>query len=156
MFTKMLVAFAFVVVLLLGGMKDNASAHLSQELLNCPIFSVIPFNHAPKFMNTIENEAGFIAEIYDTNGDGKGDLAVYSALMDGEGDHGVPRHKDAPVFYEIDRDGDEIPDVLYIDPIGNQKCSDLVKYSDEERGGLAQWHQIRPDLRYDGRALVSN
>jgi hypothetical protein len=156
LFTKIAVVFAFTAFLLFGGMKDHANAHLDKQLLGCYIFSAIPFTHAPKFLGTIDNEGGMIAELYDVNGDGRSDIALYSAMMDGEDENMIQRHQQKPIFYEVDEDGDEVPDFLFIDPKGEGKCSDLVLYSKEERGGLANWKQTRPDLLYDGRSLVSN
>lgn len=125
---------------MLGGMKDQASAHMSKALMMCPIFVGAEATEMPKLIGVKSMENGIYVEIYDVNGDGKADIAVYSAIIGGaEEPNGEPLHKEAPILYEIDIDGDEEGDLLYIDPVGNQECSDLVIYSDEAAGGLASW-----------------
>jgi hypothetical protein len=98
--------------------------------------------HTPKFLDSHNTTQGLIAELYDVTNDGQADIAVYSARADGETD-GQAYHKDAPIFYELDIDGDGKPDELWIDSRGEEKCGDLVIYSEEEDGGLVSWHPTK-------------
>jgi hypothetical protein len=112
----------------------TTEAHLSKKVLQCPQFKVIAPKGDPKLLKSEAIEMGLFVELYDVNRDGNPDVATYSAQID-------PRlHVKQPIFYEIDLDGDMVPDVLYIDVIGELKCSDLLQYSHEARGGLASWY----------------
>jgi hypothetical protein len=78
-------------------------------------------------------ENGLFAELYDVNGDKKVDIVTYSALDGGavEFQSFEPLHKDVPIFYEVDEDNDQTVDGIYIDSRGEQKCGDIIEYTDE-------------------------
>lgn len=122
-------------VALLLSFPTFSSAHLKTEILYCPQFAEMGPTHTPKFLSSHNTGQGLIVELYDVNNDGRADVAVYSARSDGETD-GQAYHKDAPIFYELDIDGDGEPDELWIDSRGQEKCGDLVIYSEDNAGGL--------------------
>lgn len=131
-----------LILLMVGGMTTLSQAHMSKTLLTCPVFAGAEATKKPRLLVSKTLENGMFLEAYDVNGDGKVDIATYSAIVGGAEDQEEgPMHSAAPIFYEIDLDGDEEGDLLYIDPIGNQECSDLTIYSDEADGGLASWKE---------------
>lgn len=76
---------------------------------------------------------GLIAEIYDVQGngrtlDGTPDIVSYSAPVAGE-------HRPFPLFYEVDEDGDGVPDKLYIDKLGTGSCEGVDLYDDYNKAG---------------------
>ena len=69
-------------------------------------------------------ENGMIAAIYDINGDGRTDQVRLFNSIDGQTKKGYP------VFYQVDEDGDNEPDKVYIDVKGTGRCRDIVLYLD--------------------------
>lgn len=106
-------------------------------LSNLLFFSVIPVhghqaNYSKCFQGSkamkvgadrVVDSNGLLLEEYDTNGDGKPDLATLSHI-EGNG------HKKHPLFYIVDRDFDDVPDFIYIDKKGDGRCRDIVLYED--------------------------
>jgi hypothetical protein len=137
MVIKVVILFLFITLLGVAG----AQAHMSATVLSCPIFKsikhlTIPQQPTPFRTKIAEN--GMVAEFYDVTGDGKVDIVTYSSPSGVFAQDGDPVHKREPVFYEIDEDGDQTADVLFIDIHGEQRCEDLIKYSEEDanNGGL--------------------
>jgi hypothetical protein len=120
-------------------------AHLPIEVLYCPAFQYVGATHVPKTLNTKVSDNGLFAELYDVTGDGKVDFVTYSALDGGVIEGSEPLHKDIPIFYEVDEDGDQEADALFIDARGEQRCEDIILYSEESaRGGsLMSWDPAR-------------
>jgi hypothetical protein len=138
--------FLIALFMLLG--VTPAQAHVTTEVLSCPIFKsikhlTIPQQPTPLHTKIAEN--GMVAEFYDVTGDGKVDIVTYSSPLGGFAQDGDPVHKPEPVFYEIDENGDQTADVLFIDIHGEERCEDLLLYSEEDanHGGLTSWHVDR-------------
>lgn len=129
----MIVQIALVCSILLLLLARSASAHLPLEVLYCPAFAEVSITRIPVRLNTTVTENGLFAELYDVNGDKKVDVVTYSALDGGavEFQSFEPLHKDIPIFYEVDEDNDQTADAIYIDSRGEQKCEDIVEYTDE-------------------------
>jgi len=126
-----LLLISIVMSLCLLSSISIGNAHLGTEILQCAIFQPLEPEGEPRAVDTSMSQNGLFAELYDVNSDGRPDLAVYSptyGLVDRDDDgpkylHGVG------VLYEIDfppQDG--VPDLIYIDIKGLQKCSDVVLY----------------------------
>jgi hypothetical protein len=139
MVEKIVLMLALIVL----GFASMVSAHLPIEVLYCPAFQYVGATHIPKMLTTKVTENGLYAELYDVTGDNKVDIVTYSALDGGifDKDKGEPLHKDMPIFYEVDDDGDQEADALYIDARGEQRCEDIILYAeDSARGGsLVSW-----------------
>lgn len=120
------------------GYVSTVSAHLPINVLYCPAFQYVGVTKVPKLLTTTVSSNGLYAELYDVTGDNKVDIVTYSALDGGvvEKHNGEPLHKDMPIFYELDEDGDQVADVLFIDSHGEQRCEDLVEYGEESARGL--------------------
>lgn len=151
---------AFIVLFLLLFMIASPSlAHLNEKILSCPVFDQVQPRHKQKLLQEVMAQQGLLAEIYDVTGDGLGDIAVYSATLGGFDLDGTVFHKNEPIFYEIDTDGDENPEYIYIDQFGEASCDSLVLYMDlthggnPSHGGLVRWRETRDDLLYDGQPL---
>lgn len=144
-------------LVMIGMLATPTLAHMPEELLSCPIFSEIRPTHTPKRLKEMMAQQGLLAEIYDVTGDGRPDVGVYSATLGGYDLDGSVMHSSDAIFYELDIDGDEFPDVLYIDQYGLATCDALVFYHDPQhgatRGGIVNWQETRDDLLYDGHAL---
>jgi hypothetical protein len=131
--------FLIALIMLLG--VTPAHAHITAKVLSCPAFKSIEHltipQHPTPFRTKIA-ENGMVAEFYDVTGDGKVDIVTYSSPSGVFAQDGDPVHKREPVFYEIDEDGDQTADVLFIDIHGEQRCEDLIQYSEEDanHGGL--------------------
>lgn len=146
-------------ILLVGfvALAPVASAHVSEEMLQCPIFSGLRPLKTPKLLQEQMAQSGLVGEVYDVTGDGMADIAIYSPTLGGFDLDGSLLHKDEPIFYEVDLDGDAHPDVIFINTYGLNTCDSIefYKYIDmvPVKQGLVNWQQVRPDLEYDGRAL---
>ncbi len=90
-----------------------SSAHLSTELLYCPVFAEVGATHTPKFLKGTIIQNGLLGETYDVDNDGKPDIATYSSLEDYQTNDTAALHKDIPIFYEVNLDDDMVPDALY-------------------------------------------
>ena len=131
-------------------------AHMHEDLLSCPIFNEIHPTHTPKLIKELMAEQGLVGELYDVTGDGRPDVSVYSPTLGGYDTNGSILHTEDAIFYELDIDGDESPDVIYIDQYGSSTCDALIFYHNPQStlgGGIVNWHETRDDLLYDGRAL---
>lgn len=93
------------------------------------------FNVMPTLITEVIMENGTVAEGYDLNGDGKLDAVVYSSPLS------VSEHSRLPTFYELDLDGDNEPDALYVDIRGEGKCSDILLYMDYNEPGHLKQHE---------------
>lgn len=146
-----------IILSLLTTYAPVAYAHVSAEILQCPCFAQVRPLTTPKLLKEDMSQVGLIAEIYDVTGDGMADIAVYSPSLGGFDLDGTLLHKDEPIFYEVDLDGDAQPDVIFINQYGTPGCEsiELYKYIDMNpvKQGLINWNAPRPDLEYDGRAL---
>lgn len=114
-------------------MAGEAVAHMPLSLRGCPLFATVPFQASPpKILQTRMLPNGLWAELYDANMDGEPDFATYSVTKtlevgDLERYESYP-HMEFPILYEIDTDGDAIPNEVYIDVYGNGLCADLLPY----------------------------
>lgn len=109
-----------------------SDAHLSNQILQCKIFQPLNPHGEPEIIDTRLAQNGLFSELYDINGDGRPDLALYSPTYgvgerneDGEVEviHGIP------ILYEIDfNPQDGAPDLIYIDITGEENCEHLVLY----------------------------
>jgi hypothetical protein len=119
-----------VSTLALGGISQ---AHLSNSLTQCGLFSPLKPHGSLDLVDAKLLQNGLLAELYDINGDGQPDIAMFSPTYgvvektqdDIEVIHGVG------ILYEIDfppQDGR--PDVIYIDIPGEQTCESLTLYYD--------------------------
>jgi hypothetical protein len=99
----------------------HAETATLQEMTSCPVLGIKQNSHAKKIKeHTLEN--GLDAQIFDVNSDGKPDFVTYRFPFSGI--------TDLPIFYEVDVDGDNIPDRLYIDILRDGSCDALLLYQD--------------------------
>lgn len=109
-----------------------SDAHLSNDIIQCKIFQPLNPHGEPEIIDTRLAQNGLFSELYDINGDGRPDMAMYSPTYgigerqsDGEVEiiHGIG------ILYEIDfNPQDGAPDLIYIDITGEQNCEGLVLY----------------------------
>jgi hypothetical protein len=95
---------------------------------------------------------GLYVERYDTNKDGKPDIVTLSTVTSTKihaekngGDTVEVVHAEHPTFYLVDKDFDDVPDVVLIDKGAGGKCADIVLYHDLRR----------PQTPNDDRAKMS-
>lgn len=126
---KILQAFILISCLMIPGPPPEA--HISEEILQCKIFETLHPHGKPEIIDTRLSQNGLFSELYDINGDGQPDFALYSpsyGIVQQDGDdleviHGVG------ILYEIDfNPQDGSPDLIYIDITGEQNCEGLVLY----------------------------
>lgn len=134
---------AFFVASLLS-LPTPSFAHLTEEITHCPIFNDLQPTQTPRLLKIDAWILGLVSETYDVTGDGRPDIVVHSPSLGGVDKKGLPNHKIEANFYEVDEDGDQAADVIYIDIMGTGRCEDLLLYKhivDENiyRGGLASW-----------------
>ncbi len=115
-------------VLTVGGL---AHGHMPPSLRACPQFANVRFQTSPPMIlqsRLLPN--GLWAELFDANMDGAPDFATYSNTLELGvlGDDEVP-HDSFPILYEIDTDGDAIPNDVWIDVYGKGRCTDLLPYT---------------------------
>src|SRR5574337_523674 len=139
--TKYTVALTiFFVAFAYAGMS---MAHITEEILQCSVFSSLQPIHTPKRTQETIAQQGMLGEVYDVTGDGIPDLATYSATMGGYDIDGTVLHSHEPLFYEIDENGDGRPDMIYVNPTGVQSCESILPYKkldmNKVRGGIVNW-----------------
>ena len=102
---------------------SESYAH-SDAILNCN--QNIKYSEAVKVPpDVLLTDRGIYVEHYDTNGDGKFDVAVFShSNTDGR------THRENPIFWMVDLDFDTVPDAVYIDKKGLGICTDIVLFED--------------------------
>jgi hypothetical protein len=111
---------------------QSPEAHVSPQILQCSIFAPLHPHGEPEIIDVRLSQNGLFSELYDINGDGRPDLALYSptygiveqkGLEDIEVIHGIG------ILYEIDFEPqDGAPDLIYIDITGEQNCQGLTLY----------------------------
>lgn len=134
----MMLAWSTRTLLVLGllwVMGSPAHGHVPPSLRACPQFATVPFQaSSPTILQTRLLPNGLWAELYDANMDGAPDFATYSVtktleLGDLEHEHESYPHMEFPILYEIDTDGDAIPNDVLIDVYGKGLCADLLPYT---------------------------
>ena len=116
-------------------MASPAHGHVPPSLRDCPQFAAVPFQLSPPIiLQTRLLPNGLWAELYDANLDGKPDFATYSVtktfeLGDLEREFESYPHAEFPILYEIDTDGDAIPNEVFIDVLGKGLCKDVLPYT---------------------------
>lgn len=116
-------------------MASPAHGHVPPSLRDCPQFAAVPFQLSPPIiLQTRLLPNGLWAELYDANLDGKPDFATYSVtktleLGDLESEFESYPHAEFPILYEIDTDGDAIPNEVFIDVLGKGLCKDVLPYT---------------------------
>ena len=116
-------------------MGSPAHGHMPLSLRDCPQFAAVPFQLSPpNLLRTRLLPNGLWAELYDANLDGKPDFATYSVtktleLGDLESEFESYPHAEFPILYEIDTDGDAIPNEVFIDVLGKGLCKDVLPYT---------------------------
>ncbi len=116
-------------------MVSPAHGHVPPSLRDCPQFAAVPFQLSPPIiLQTRLLPNGLWAELYDANLDGKPDFATYSVtktleLGDLESEFESYPHAEFPILYEIDTDGDAIPNEVFIDVLGKGLCKDVLPYT---------------------------
>lgn len=75
---------------------------------------------------------GLLAEAYDTDAmgplDGRPDIVTFSSITGWTPQGEVVEHREHPLLYEVDFDGDQNPDATYIDRYGVGNCNDIYLY----------------------------
>ncbi len=97
-----------------------------QMLRVCPVFQ--SRLRVVTLINRLDEkvmENGLVAEVWDLTSDGKIDAVTYS----------IPGSHEPPLFYELDVDSDNMPDLLYIDAVRNGQCDSIKVYNDYRKPG---------------------
>lgn len=130
--------FALLPVLTVGlltciGQPQPAMAH-PHAILKCG--KNIKYAYAA-LINEGVDENGLYRERYDTNRDGKSDVAALSHVRYASKDGDVVQyvHATDPIFYLVDLDFDGSVDRVYIDKGPGGNCDDIVLYEDWTKPG---------------------
>jgi len=130
-----------IILTLIGtSLPTSAARPFPMPILSCGI-TPDSFNHVPTLLIERNMPQGLTAEAYDLTGDTAIDFVIYSVTMLGfDNNEFLPnQYPYKPLFYEIDVDGDNKPDALYIDKRGDGLCKDLsiyINYNDNPFGRL--------------------
>lgn len=126
----LLISLVMSVCLVVG--ISVSDAHLATEILHCTMFQPLHPHGTPEIIDTRLSQNGLFSELYDINGDGRPDLAVYSptyGMAERQGDEDLEVIHGVPILYEIDyAPQDGAPDLIYIDVTGEQNCQGLMLY----------------------------
>lgn len=122
-------------------MPDRSEAH-SKEITQCR--ENIVYQKADLVAGPILLDSGLVVEAYDTNGDKKPDVVVFSHFK-GDG-----THSEHPIFWMVDIDFDGVEDAVYIDKRGLGVCTDIVLYEDLYGPGPShQFYNSKKPLNMD-------
>lgn len=113
----------------------SVSAQTSAQGLAC----VHPMKGTPQKLTEATLENGLDAVAFDLDGDKKPDAATYT-----------PPGGKAPLFYEVDTDKDNEPDLLYIDTKWNGECDSIKLYRDYNAPGHAHSPSEVPKTYMEG------
>jgi hypothetical protein len=127
--------------LLLGFMIPTVGWAHSDMITKCRV----PEGTVTKLGERVISSNGLLAEAYDINGDHTVDIVTFSPVT-GSNPDGTVEHTYYPIFYEVDLNGDKVPDVIYVDKQGIGHCEDIVVYQDLREPGSRQ-----PDRKRGGK-----
>lgn len=139
-----------------------SDAHISKEILQCSIFQPLHPHGEPEIIDIRLSQNGLFSELYDINGDGRPDLALYSpsyGIVEQRGLEDIGVIHGVGILYEIDFEPqDGAPDLIYIDVSGKANegsCKDLVLYYELYKNGATS-PEKRPKgamINWDGVEL---